>query len=114
MAEVKSSDSILESVKKDIGASEWDDAFDDQLIRHINTTFQILNQLGVGVEGYKIDSRENTWDEFVTEDYEATKSLVSKRVKMMFDTPTSSFAAEADKEIIAELEWRLNIAVDPG
>lgn len=114
MAEVNSSDSILESVKKDIGASEWDDAFDEPLIRYINTTFQILNQLGVGPEGFKVTSAEDTWDDFVTDDLAAARSLVSKRVKMMFDTPVSSFAAEADKDIIAELEWRLNLQVDPG
>lgn len=114
MAEVSSTDSILESVKKDVGASEWDDAFDEQLIRYINTAIQILNQLGVGVEGFRVTSAEDVWGDFVSEDLEATKSLVSKRVKLMFDTPQSSFAAEADKEIIAELEWRLNVQVDPG
>ena len=114
MAEIDSNESILESVKKDIGISEWDDSFDDQIIRYINTAFQILNQLGVGPEGYRVTSAEDTWDDFVTEDMAAVKSQVSKRVKLMFDTPTSSFAAEADKEIVAELEWRLNVAVDPG
>lgn len=112
-----SDQSILESVKKDIGASEWDDAFDDTLIRHINSVFMILNQLGVGPSGgYKITSKDDTWDEYDTNglDVEAIKTYVYKKVKIMFDPSQSSFVNESDKAICSEFEWRLNVAVDPG
>lgn len=115
--EVSSDQSILESVKKDIGASEWDDAFDDTLIRHINSVFMILNQLGVGPSGgYKITSKDDTWDEYDTNglDVEAIKTYVYKKVKIMFDPSQSSFVNESDKAICNEFEWRLNVAVDPG
>lgn len=109
--------SILESVKKDIGASEWDDAFDDTLVRDINTVFMILNQLGVGpTSGFMITGPKETWDEYDTNgaDVEGVKTYVYKKVKLMFDPSSSSFVNESDKVICDELEWRLNVAVDHG
>ena len=109
--------SILESVKQDLGASEWDDAFDNTLIRNINTAFMVLTQLGVGPSsGFKITSKEDTWDDFETNglDVEGVKSYIYKKVKLMFDPSSSSITNEADKTICDELEWRLNVAADPG
>lgn len=109
--------SILESIKQDLGASEWDDAFDMELIGYINTVFMILNQIGVGPSnGFKITGSSETWDDYDTfgADVEAVRTYVSKRVKQLFDPPQSSFVNESEKAIIAELEWRLNVAVDPG
>jgi len=107
--------SILESVKKDIGAAEWDDAFDSTLIRDINTAFMILGQLGVGAE-FSITGPEETWEDYPMNgsDLEGVKTYVFKRVKLMFDPSSSSFLNDADKAICDELEWRLNVAVDPG
>lgn len=107
--------SILDSVKKDLGASEWDDAFDSTLIRDINTVFMILNQLGVGpVMAFKITGYDETWDDFETmgADIEGVKSYLYKRVKLMFDPSTSSFVNESEKALCDELEWRLNVASD--
>lgn len=110
-------DSILESVKADIGAMEWDNAFDGQLIRDINAVFMILNQLGVGpTAGFQIASSAETWDDYETNgaDVGAVRTYVSKKVKLMFDPASSSFVNDSDKQICSELEWRLNVAVDPG
>lgn len=107
--------SILDAVKKDLGASEWDDAFDSTLIRDINTVFMILNQLGVGpVMAFKITGYNETWDDFETmgADIEGVKSYLYKRVKLMFDPSTSSFVNESEKALCDELEWRLNVASD--
>ena len=109
------SKSILESVKEDIGAAEWDDAFDSTLVREINTAFMILTQLGVGPSsGFIITGPSETWEEYDTEgaDIEGVKSYVSKKVKLSFDPSQSSFVNDSDKDIAAELEWRLNVAVD--
>ena len=116
------SNSILECVKKDLGISEWDDAFDDELIRYINSVFMILTQLGLGPSnGFRITSKDNNWDEYDANGYETdainvegVKSYVSKKVKLMFDPAQSSFVNESDKAICSEFEWRLNVAVDPG
>ena len=110
------SDSILESVKKDLGAAEWEDAFDDTLIRDINSVFMILFQLGVGPSvPYVITGSDESWEDFSTDiaTVEAVRSYIPKKVKLMFDPSASSFVNESDKEICAELEWRLNDAVDP-
>jgi len=107
--------SILDAVKKDLGASEWDDAFDSTLIRDINTVFMILNQLGVGpVMAFRITGYNETWDDFETmgADIEGVKSYLYKRVKLMFDPSTSSFVNESEKALCDELEWRLNVASD--
>ena len=109
--------SILESVKQDLGASEWDDAFDNTLIREINTAFMVLSQLGVGpATGFMITGPDETWNDYESEgfDIEGVKTYVYKKVKLSFDPSQSSFVNESDKEIVAELEWRLNVAVDPG
>lgn len=108
--------SILESVKQDLGASEWDDAFDKTLVREINTAFMVLTQLGVGpTGGFMITGPDETWDDYDTQgaDVEGVKTYVYKKVKLSFDPSQSSFVNESDKDIVAELEWRLNVAVDP-
>lgn len=108
--------SILESVKQDLGASEWDDAFDKTLVREINTAFMVLTQLGVGPSaGFLITGPDETWDDYDVNgaDIEGVKTYVYKKVKLSFDPSQSSFVNESDKDIVAELEWRLNVAVDP-
>lgn len=44
-------DSILDSIKKILGMPPVYDAFDTDLVIHINSVFGILAQLGVGPEG---------------------------------------------------------------
>lgn len=104
-------ESILSSIKKLMGGipDEYE-GFDTDLIIHINSVFQILNQLGVGVKGYKIINKENTWDEFIgdTSRFESVKTYVYLKVRLVFDPPTSSMAMDAMKNVISELEWRLN------
>ena len=45
---------------------------------------------------------------------EMVKTYVSKKTRLIFDPPTSSSVMEALKGIISELEWRLNVSVDPS
>ena len=103
--------SILSTIKKTIGISQEDDSFDEDLILYINATILILSQLGLK-EAYKTPSinSETTWTEFLGDrtDLEVVKTYIHFKVKNMFDPPTSSALAEAQKGIIAELEWRIN------
>ena len=46
MAAERMNDSILTSVKKMLGLSEEYDAFDLDIITHINSVFTILTQMG--------------------------------------------------------------------
>lgn len=45
---------------------------------------------------------------------EAVKSYVYLKVKLLFDPPLSSSVIEATNRMISELEWRLNVSVDPS
>lgn len=102
--------SILTSIKKMLGPTAEYTFFDTDIIIHINSVFMILNQLGVGPEkAFRITGAENTWDEFLSDEemLEAVKSYIYLKVRLIFDPPTSSVLAEAIKNNISELEWRL-------
>ena len=107
-------DSILDTVKSIIGISLDDHDFDAQLILHINTVLSILNQLGVGEQGFCITGQDDTWEDlfdFKEEDMHAVKTYVALRVWIIFDAQgISSGTLTAIKEQIAELEWRINVA----
>lgn len=106
-------DSILTSIKKILGLPEEYDAFDPDIIIHINSTLGILSQLGIGPEeGFMIFDASSTWDEFLINftNVEFVKSYVSNKVKLLFDPPQNSSTLEALKEMTSELEWRLSVA----
>ena len=112
-------ESILSSIKKLLGIEESYTHFDTDLIIHINSVLMVLTQLGVGpTEGFVITSSTETWNQFLTNattiKLEATKAYVFLKVKLMFDPPTSSAVMEAYNRQISELEWRLNVAVEPA
>lgn len=107
-------ESILDSVKKMIGPSVSYDVFDPDLIMHINTAFFSLYQLGVTEEPFVITGSDETWSDFHSEsDLEAVKTYVGLKTRMFFDPPTNSSLISAINEQIKELEWRINVAVDP-
>lgn len=108
-------DSILQSIKKLLGISADCKDFDSDIIMHINTVFMILNQLGVGPSKvYSIENDQNVWSEFIDEslDYEAIKTYIHLKVKLIFDPPLSTATIEAIKSSINELEWRLNVQAE--
>lgn len=62
-------ESILTSIKLLLGITEDYEAFDQQIIAHINSVFMILTQLGVGPpEGFMIASKVDTWNEFISDE----------------------------------------------
>lgn len=108
-------DSILTSVKKLLGIEEDYTHFDADIIMHINTVFMILNQLGVGPEeGFSITDKTSVWDDYITDlqNFEAVKSYMFLKVKMLFDPPTGSAVTESYNRTISELENRLSMAAD--
>ena len=110
-------ESILTSIKKLLGIAEEYEHFDNDIIMHINSVFMILTQLGVGPsKGFMITDASASWDDFLPEDSEklqAVKTYMYMKVRLMFDPPTSSAVMESMNRTISELEWRLNVAVDP-
>lgn len=111
-------ESILNSVKKLLGGivAEYT-AFDDQIIMHINSIFQILYQMGVGPETpFSIEDNSAVWGDFTSDISELSmvKSYIGLKVQQIFDPPQGGAVAEAAKRMIDELEWRLNVQVDPA
>lgn len=108
--------SILTSIKKLLGLSEEDTSFDQDIIMHINTVFNILAQLGVGpANGFSIEDDGAIWSDYLGKatNLELIKSYIYMKVRLMFDPPTSSILADAMNKNISELEWRINVTVDP-
>lgn len=109
-------DSILTSVKKQLGIAEDYEHFDPDIIMHINSVFSILNQLGVGPpEGFSISDETSVWTDFIGDSLklELVKTYVYLKIRLIFDPPTSSAVMDAFKQNIAELEWRISVTVDP-
>lgn len=108
--------SILYSIKKLLGIANDYSPFDQDLIMHINSVFMILNQLGVGPkEGFKITGPDEEWSDYITNnDMESIKTYIHLKVKLVFDPPLNSTVMEAQKQMISELEWRLNVQNDRG
>lgn len=110
-------DSILLSVKKYLGIADDDNGFDMDILMSINTVFGILTQLGVGPKkGYAISDDSATWTDYLQNNalLEMVKTYMYLKVKMIFDAPTSGSVNSAHEQQIAELEWRINVMVDPG
>ena len=108
--------SILTSIKKMLGIPEEDSAFDNDIVMHINTVFGILTQMGVGSQdGFSITGHDETWDSFTENQtkLEMVKSYIYLKVRLLFDPPQNSSLIESINRLISELEWRLNVAVDP-
>lgn len=113
--EIKS-ESILGSVKKLLGINDIDD-FNQDIIIHINSAISILRQLGVGPnKGFFITGEKETYNDYLgdnSEEISMVKQYLYCKVRKIFDPPTSGSVLSALEETIKELEWRLNIQVDP-
>lgn len=109
-------ESILNSVKKLIGLDSAYDAFNTDIIIHINAVLMLLNQLGVGEKGFSITGATETWGDFLGDesDLYMAKPYVAMKTRLVFDPPTNSTVMESLKQSIAEMEWRLNVQVDPA
>ena len=109
-------ESILISIKKDLGIDKEDKSFDSDIIRRINSTFMVLMQLGVGPKGgFRITGELETWDKFLQgrKDLEAVKDYVYIKVKLKFDPQSmSSSMIEAFEEEAKEIECRLCMQVE--
>lgn len=112
-------DSILSSVKQILGIPADDEFFDQTLIMHINSVFSILRQLGCGsAEGFLLIDSSGTWDDFFGDwdqkKLQLVKTYMAAKVRQLFDPPTNGTVANALERQIAELEWRINVQVDPS
>lgn len=103
-------ESILISIKKLIGFGDDYNAFDYDLIIHINSMFGYLRQLGVGIDRhFYITGANETWEQFWggMEPNNMAITLLYQKTKITFDPPTSGVLHEALERQIKENEWRL-------
>ena len=120
MAEIDVKDSILYSVKKQLGGLDptEESPFDADIIMQINGVFGILQQLGVGPEdGFSISDETAVWTDFIGEDkvLNMVKPYMYAKVKLGFDiASTPSSVITALENIVNEYEFRMNVRVDPG
>lgn len=108
-------DSILTTVKKNLGIQEDYTHFDLDLIVYINAAFSTLHQLGIGPdEDYSITSDSEVWTDFMPDGtyMGMIQSYVSLYAKMIFDPPQSSAVMEFYKARLNEFEFRLNVEFD--
>jgi|SRR4051794_22419339 hypothetical protein len=104
-------DSILISTKKILGIAEDYNAFDLDVITHINSSLAIVNQLGVGpVDALAIEDELTDWNELVLPQNQLSlvRTYIFLRVRMLFDPPGTSFLIDAMNKQIQEHEQRLS------
>jgi len=112
---MKPEESILTSIKKNLGIIEEYEHFDPDIIMHINSILMVLTQIGVGnPEGFAITDKSETWEDFTLgfPNIEAVKSYVHLRVRMIFDPPAGRGVSEAINNTVSELEWRIHMEID--
>lgn len=119
MPDINVQDSILDSVKLALDGIDPDNTdFDDQLILQINGILRILYRLGVGTKGFRVTDRTQVWSDFLGDQendiHDMVPLYVGLKIKYYWDPPTTGASTNALKEMIDELEFTLNIYVDPG
>lgn len=109
-------DSILMTIRKLVCGDPYADHFDTDLLVHINACFSILNQLGAGPEkGFVVTDETQNWSDYTADStvLNLVKTYIALKVRLIFDPPLTSSVLEAMNKEISQLEWRLNVAVDP-
>ena len=115
--------SILDDIKKLSGLSVEDSEletedykpFDTDLLLFINASFNRVKQLGVGPKtNFSIESNEETWGDFFgdAQVVEMVRAWMALTVKMQFDPPSSSIAANSYRQMIDKYEWCMNVDVE--
>lgn len=110
-------ESILDSIKKQLGYSPEDTYYDPDIIMAINSVFSILNQLGAGPEdGFVIEDNTQLWSCYTTDNklLNLIKPYVYLKTRLVFDPPLNSTIVELQKEQCKEYEFRINVLCDPA
>lgn len=106
--------SILLTTKKMLGIAEEYEAFDIDIVIHINAIFLFLNQLGVGPKTpFQITGVDEQWGDFQTE-IPGVPSYMYAKVRLLFDPPTNSFLVDSLNKTIQEFEWRFIMQSECG
>lgn len=104
--------SILRSTKQILGITPDDPSFDTDIITHINSTFSILRQIGIGpANGFFITDDTAQWSDFVSDEEQTNliKTYVYLQIRVWFDPPTMHYLITSMKDQIDQYLWRLNV-----
>lgn len=103
--------SILLSIKKMLGLDANYEVFDQELIIFINSALMVLEQIGLGPNGFTITGTDETWEDFLTDisKFEGAKTYVYIKTRLSFDPPANASLLKAFEDNAKELEWRLNV-----
>ena len=114
-------ESILISIRKQVGLEENCEDFDSDLIMYINSAFMDLKQLGVGPnDGYVIQDVSEVWEDFINTDenpelktlLSAVKTFIYLKVRLTFDPPQGAAVLEHMNKMLNETEWRINLEAE--
>lgn len=106
--------SILNDIKKLLGVTPEYTQFDQDIIIHINSVINVLNQLGViSADNLYISDETTSWDDLIMSANEnLIKTYIYLKVRLLFDPPQSSSMVDVINRQISELEWRINVETD--
>lgn len=105
-------ESVLLSTKKVLNIPGTQDAFDQDILTHVNSAFSVLSQLGLLVEeGVYVDDEALTWADLELPDpwIQLIRTYVFLNTQLLFDPPTTSFLLAARKQQLDEHVWRLSM-----
>lgn len=109
-------ESILKSIQDRLGSDSNYEVFTSDILLAINSAISVLTQIGIGPEeGFRIIDDSETWADLVgdVKYLEMVKDYIYLKTKLVFDPPSNSSLVTFYKQECNELEWRLNVAVDP-
>lgn len=110
-------DSILNTIKQQIGVLVSDSAFDADILLLINAAIAVLRQIGVGPETPMLVADKDTeWSALTTDStvLAMAKQFIFLRTKLAFDAPGTSFIGESYQRMLDELTFRLEIEANPA
>lgn len=107
-------DSILLTITRMLGYDDAYDAFHTEIIVYINMALNVLEQLGVGNDGFAITGPTEMWDDYLadTSKLESVKTYIYIRVKLMHDPSANATLTKILEDTARELEWRLNVKAE--
>lgn len=107
-------DSILLTISKMLGLDAEYTVFDTDIIVYINMAIDVLEQLGVGNDGFVVTGATETWGDFLIDmsKLKSVKTYIYIRVKLLFDPPANATLFKILEDTAKELEWRLNVKAE--
>lgn len=108
---------ILETIKVMLGGPDLGESFDTDLLVHINSSAQILIDLGlIPKSDFKTIIKTTKWGDFLTNEgvLDFVKSFIYLKTKMVFDPPSSSYVSDALNRQITEFEFRIRLRCEPA